>query len=689
MQIKYISKIILLLLSFTISSLGQIEYYGFWDCRQFFKDELAGKVDIPNNSGVAMQWEYAEVVDNSLPGKKLLINSTDYFFFDTNSNGRPDLEEIDDSLLWSQKLAKFKNEVLKLNQQKYNEACLGIIIAEEPLAFVSKNHTIRDYEYAAPIFADLKFTASGNFSNINSSSPWDDILLFYYHPVKQLIEVKIMKSNGTGFSDPVLCFSKSNSEYTFDKIKLITTGDYNGDNFADLAIFYEDNLENQIRIFYSNGETIESNYVTKFSLPKEAFDFNKIKFVTPGNFNGIDGDEIAVFYRTEDMSSIYVFSPLQDDYSIWYEEKNSEWDINMIRYVVSGNFDGRDNNRTSEIAVLYDYPNSSNSKIEVFRGNDKSFPSKFHGYENWMETDYNDLNFNYVRGFFKGDVNYDKNDDLILLYDTPPEIKTFGNFQRVIRYLSYPDENEIKNRLRYAGIMRNDHFKNGSNFSFDHVKFALSGDFLVNNFGGPPILQDSIWITNPNNNNRIEDLMYFWDYHKDHQRIECFISKPHLMFGNKEVLTKLSKRIQSYLNKPTMILYTEMSTYIPDIFVTEVDWIGVDPYPFTKSTKLNSVGQRNRMHTALLNIISHNDRNIFLVGQAASYKGDDPGSMRFPTDVELNYYLEVAKTYKRVKALYWWWYPDIPKSDFYGSSSKGGESLLKQQKIIGEKIFAK
>ena len=689
MKVKYISQLILLFLSFNFSSSAQIEYYGFWDCKQFFKDELAGKVDIPNNSGVAMQWEYTEVVDNCLPGKKLLINSTDYFFFDTNSNGRPDLEEIDDSILWNQKLDDFKNKVLKLNQQKYNDACLGIIIAEEPLAFVSKNHTIRDYEFAAPIFEDLKFTASGNFTNQDDTSPWDDILLVYFHPSTQLTEVKIMKSNGTGFSDPVTCFSKSNSDYTFEKIKFITSGDYNGDSFTDLAFLYDDHSENQIHIFYSDGELIQSNSITKFSLPKSEYHLDNIKFLTAGNYDGFIGDEIAFFYRTDELSSIYVYSLLSNNIGIWYQEKNGVWDVNMIKYVVSGNFDGRHNNLTSEIAVLYDYPNSSKSKIEILRGNDKSNPDKFQGYENWFETNYSEINFNYVRGFLKGDINYDKNDDLIILYDTPPEINTFGTYQRVMRYLSYPDEKEIGDRSKYAGIMRNDHFKASTNFSFEHVKFALSGDFLINIFGDHPILKDSIWITNPNNNNCIDDLLYFWDYNTEHKRIECFISKPHLMFGNKDVLSKLSKKIQSHLKKPTMILYTEMSTYIPDVFVTEVDWLGVDPYPFTKSTKPNIIGERNRLHTALLNIIKNNDRNIFLVGQAASYKGNDPGSMRFPTNIELNYYLEVAQTYSRIKALYWWWYPAIPSSDFYGSSSRGAESLLRQQKIIGEKILSR
>jgi len=132
-----------------------------------------------------------------------------------------------------------------------------------------------------------------------------------------------------------------------------------------------------------------------------------------------------------------------------------------------------------------------------------------------------------------------------------------------------------------------------------------------------------------------------------------------------------------------------MCTYMPDIFVTEVDWIGVDPYPFTKSTQLNDTRQRNRLHTAIQNITRYCDNDIFLVGQSASYKGNDPGSMRFPTEGELNYYLEVSQTYDRIKALYWWWYPDIPKADFYGASSKGGEHLLKQQKIIGEKIFSR
>ena len=691
MKNKFCFHLILLFISLTTSAIPQIEYYGYWDCKQFFKDELAGKVDIPNNSGVAMQWEYIEVVDNSLPGKKLLINSTDYFFYDENLNGRPDLEEINDSILWNKKLIKFKNEVLKLNQQKYNEACLGLIIAEEPLGFVSKNYTIRDNEKAAPIFENLKYTESGNFSNLNNNSPWDDILLFYYDKAKQLIEVEIMKSSGSGFSDPGLCLNKSNSDYTFDKIKFITTGDYNGDTFADLAIFYEGNLENQIHIFYSNGETLDSTYIIEFSLPKNKFDINNIKFVTSGNFNGVDGDEIAIFYRTELVSTIYVFSKSNNTYSIWYEENNSGWDINTIRFITSGNFDGRNNNKTSEIAVLNDYQSSSKSRIQIFRGDDKSYPKKFWGYENWLETDYNDLNFNYVRGFLKGDVNYDKNDDLIILYDTPTEIQTYGTYQRVMRYLSDPNEEIINSRLKYAGMMRNDFFrKNVSHFSFDYVKFALSGDFLINySNGDPPILRDSLWITNPNNNNRIDDLIYFWEYSKDHQRIECFISKPHLMFGNKKVLAQLSNRIKSVLNKPTMILYTEQSTYIPDVFVTEADWIGTDPYPFTKSTNPDFVGGKNQIDAAISNIIRNTNNNIFLVGQAASDKGKDPGSMRFPSADETYYYFEVAEKYNRVKALYWWWYPDLPKSGFDGSSSKGGESILNEQKIIGEKIISK
>ena len=150
---------------------------------------------------------------------------------------------------------------------------------------------------------------------------------------------------------------------------LTVSGDFNGDGFADLAVFY--NLNNsyaELHVWLSNGSELTYDGVWWRSLGYH-FDVTRIDgHVMTADLDGCGKDEIVAFYdHLNNNAAIYTFIPINSG-SGWYfgvAEWGFPFGFNASRITgraVAGDFDGCGKD---EIVTFYDHLNN-NTAIYTF-----------------------------------------------------------------------------------------------------------------------------------------------------------------------------------------------------------------------------------------------------------------------------------------------------------------------------------
>jgi hypothetical protein len=155
---------------------------------------------------------------------------------------------------------------------------------------------------------------------------------------------------------------------------------------------------------------------------KDQFDIDMTKFVVSGNFTGTPHSDLAMFYDYPSIQTNCIFIKESDGikltsgYETWLDRTYQQHYFGNYRFVVSGNFNG---GNWDDIIVGYDYPTIETNKMFMFPSDGSRFGNGECSYEIWFNRTYDQHYFGNYKFVVSGDYNGDGLDDLAVGYDYP------------------------------------------------------------------------------------------------------------------------------------------------------------------------------------------------------------------------------------------------------------------------------
>jgi hypothetical protein len=190
-----------------------------------------------------------------------------------------------------------------------------------------------------------------------------------------------------------------------------TSGDFNGDNIADTAIFYRNPDDtSSIWVFYSSKSRNIKVTMPWTSRPGQ-FDWERVKFAS-GDFNKDGRSDLTLFDGTSAQgSALWVLLADKDGgfvMSKWWQGEPGAFDWDNAK-LLSGDYtgDGR-----SDLAFLYDYAQSPTA-IWVFASKGNGFSPRI-----WWKSASNAFLADRVK-MVSGYFNRDDHADISVFYDEP------------------------------------------------------------------------------------------------------------------------------------------------------------------------------------------------------------------------------------------------------------------------------
>ena len=216
-------------------------------------------------------------------------------------------------------------------------------------------------------FDYVSFSVAGDYN----SDGLDDIALFYNDPALEQLNIYLLESTGSGFSEPQAWYNVDRNEFNFTALKFACPGDFNGNGKPDIAVFYNyfgtaPETKQSVFIFESEGDSFTLLPVA-YDATKASYDFSFMKFAFPGDYN-LDGySDIAVLQ--EDPIDHDLVIPVFEgaaagqlapvDYIAFIE---SEPYITNVLRAAGGNFAG---DTATDLALFYDNPGTGSQDILV------------------------------------------------------------------------------------------------------------------------------------------------------------------------------------------------------------------------------------------------------------------------------------------------------------------------------------
>ncbi len=384
------------------------DYYGYFTDETYFTSSN----DINSNSGI-ISWRNFNLAAESVEDRdKLIVDITDYLKGARVNPLKPAISDMDDSEEWTNEIIRLRDDVLHLDYEKNQKALLGFIIEEPFTHSSSAAKYFNNYKAGYMDYENLFFVVKGNYLGKGNL---DEIACIYRKPDRGTT-IKVIESNGTALNDMIIWYDDSN--FLSANIRFALSGDFNGNGSEELALIYEDLYGFSVYLLSFTGMQFSENNLRKmFSAERSIYNLDDVKFAISGNFDGQNSDEIALFRAANNYNYIDMIKPNHTSVNQWYSEKiNPGWNFSNIHGISSGNFDGLFD--TDEISVLYHDKQSSRSVIEVLSGHPENFPVKFGDREVWYEKSTNVIDFQNVHSFHSGDFNYDGKEDLVIFHES-------------------------------------------------------------------------------------------------------------------------------------------------------------------------------------------------------------------------------------------------------------------------------
>ncbi len=186
--------------------------------------------------------------------------------------------------------------------------------------------------------------------------------------------LRIMRSMGDHFLPYGTWFSAPDTSLGFEHVDLAVAEDFNQDGLCDIALFYNDPASDQLDIYIlESGGSEFSQTGSWYSCERTDFNFTALKFACPGDFNGNGKPDIAVFYNyfgtaPETKQSIFLFESDGDSFDLLpvaYESTKAQIDFSDMQFAASGGFNP---DSYTDLAVLMKNPSGTQTQVPVFEG---------------------------------------------------------------------------------------------------------------------------------------------------------------------------------------------------------------------------------------------------------------------------------------------------------------------------------
>ena len=269
-----------------------------------------------------------------------------------------------------------------------------------------------------------RLTLSGDFTGdgVDELAVFNDLLYTpNMNPAFTCSVVSVSRSRGEQFLPSGSWYSTLDTQLNFEYVSFSVAGDYNLDGLCDIALFYNDPALELLTIYLL--ESTGSGFLAAqawYTVNRNEFNFTALKFACPGDFNGNDKPDIAVFYNyfgtaPETKQSVFLFESEGDSFNLLpvaYDATKASYDFFHMKFALSGdyNLDGH-----SDIAVLLEDPVDQDLIIPVFEGSaaGQLSPSEYISFLD-SEPDLSHV-LHAAGGNFAGDTA----SDLALFYDNP------------------------------------------------------------------------------------------------------------------------------------------------------------------------------------------------------------------------------------------------------------------------------
>jgi len=226
-------------------------------------------------------------------------------------------------------------------------------------------------------FDHVNFTVAADF-NMDGFS---DIALFYNDPSSEQLNLYLLESDGTQFSEARSWYSCDRNDFNFTALQFACPGDYNGNGLPDIAVFYNyfgtvPETKQSLFLFESDGQSFTLLPVA-YDATKAAYDFSDMKFAVAGDYNNDSYSDLAVWMNDPSglQTQVTVFegsasgqlSPVD-----YYNAQVSELDLDALVQAASGDFSG---DGASDLTVFYDHGSGGSQEILVLESQLTSFAS--------------------------------------------------------------------------------------------------------------------------------------------------------------------------------------------------------------------------------------------------------------------------------------------------------------------------
>ena len=472
-------------------------------------------------------------------------------------------------------LGSFRAEDLNLFKDMVINEDDGYLYVVTSKGFLYKYDPDEYMEYTKAIFAvSGDFDQDGRIDDVAELCNYEETI--YGNGLK----INVKSSDNSKFVDRGNWLTKS--YFNPFKVKHVVVGDYDSDGYQDdIATFYDNgNGITAIHVFKSNGSSF-TYFPNKWG-PSSSCDPAKIKFAVSGDFDGTQNNivkDIAIIYDNgNNTTSIRVFNWNGSNFSYLGDKwgPKSWFNPALLRKAVIGDFD--QDNTINDIAVLYDNNNQSTA-IHVFNWNGSSF-----GYapNRWGPMTY--FNANLVRHAVSGDFDHDgRINDIAVYYD-------YMGSTGIHMFNSYNTSSYFEYHPWWWGDAP---MSPKTYYNSNNVRFACVGDFKYNN--------------------KFDDIVNYYDG-SDQTAMHLFIAdQPNAKFICKTYWYKFIG-----LAKESNSLEEQSPVKIPDKFNLTQNF----PNPFNLSTIIKyDLARSSQISIVIYNILGQKIKTLVNQHQEAnSYK---------------------------------------------------------------------